>query len=132
MTNPVAVVRSMTTPEGEQYDTLVFWCPGCERLGEDGEYYGGAHALPISGDSSKRPVWQFDGNLEAPTLQPSILSRLAHRHEWVNGAFQDVGLFVCHSFLKAGVFDYLQDCTHRFTGQQVPMPPLPDWLLGLD
>ena len=132
MTNPVAVLRTTVAPDGDRYDTLVFWCPGCERMGKDGEKYGGAHALPISGDASKRPVWHFDGNLEAPTLEPSILSRLGHRHEWVDGEFKDVGLFVCHSFLRAGVFDYLPDCTHEYVGQKVSMPPLPDWLVNLD
>lgn len=34
----------------------------------------------------------------------------------------------CHSFLRAGVWDFLGDSAHDLAGQKVPMVPLPDWL----
>lgn len=79
------------------------------------EGYSGLHALPISDTRGKRPMWNFDGNLQMPTLSPSILTK----HGNVN---------VCHSFLRAGVFDFLGDCTHKYANQKVPMVPLPDWV----
>jgi len=35
----------------------------------------------------------------------------------------------CHSFLKAGVWEFLGDCAHALAGQNIPMVPLPDWLV---
>jgi hypothetical protein len=35
----------------------------------------------------------------------------------------------CHSFLKAGVWEFLTDSAHKLAGQKVPMIPLPDWVL---
>ena len=35
-----------------------------------------------------------------------------------------VGSNVCHYFLRAGVIEYLGDCTHALRGQKVM---LPDW-----
>ena len=97
---------------GDRYDALMFVCPGCAEIGGSG-----FHMLPVSGDASKRPVWTWDGNLDAPTLSPSILTsgnEPARR---------------CHSFLKAGVFEFLSDCAHSLAGQNVPMLDLPEWVL---
>lgn len=35
----------------------------------------------------------------------------------------------CHSFLRAGVWDFLSDSAHKLAGQKVPMVPLPDWMV---
>jgi hypothetical protein len=32
----------------------------------------------------------------------------------------------CHSFLRAGVWEFLSDSAHHLAGQRVPMVPLPD------
>jgi hypothetical protein len=105
-----------------QYEALMFWCPGCERPGEDGPV-GGLHMLPVSGDCGTKPRWDFDGDLEAPTLSPSILTNY---RTWDGTDPEDN---VCHSFLRAGVFEFLGDCTHALAGQHVPMPNLPEWVL---
>ncbi|QIM22963.1 hypothetical protein G7075_19995 [Phycicoccus sp. HDW14] len=95
----------------------MFVCPGCARGGDVG-----LHMLPVGGDVPEgRARWDFDGDLETPTLSPSILTRYTMHgtdgpREWV-----------CHSFLRAGVFEFLTDSTHPFAGQQVPLPDLPDW-----
>jgi hypothetical protein len=45
-------------------------------------------SLPLSGEG--HPVWQWDGNREAPTLSPSILTKSGdHTERW-------------HGFLRAG------------------------------
>jgi hypothetical protein len=115
--NPVAQLRSIND-HGHEYQALVFWCLGCEVIDSEGERQAGAHMLPVTGDSNGRPMWDFDGNLDAPTLSPSILSR-SNRAEPL----------VCHSFMRAGQMEFLGDCTHALAGQTVPLPPLPDWLL---
>ena len=95
---------------GVIYEALMFCCPGCAERGGDG-----IHMLPIGGYVGPRPSWDWDGNLGAPTLSPSILTRTTDT--------------VCHSFLRAGVFEFLGDCTHSLAGQSVPMGDLPSWAI---
>ena len=33
---------------------------------------------------------------------------------------------VCHYFLKAGVIEYLNDCTHALKGCKISLPALPE------
>lgn len=76
------------------------WCPGCK------------------GTVRIDDTWDFDGNLEAPTFSPSLLTR------W-DGVER-----VCHSFIRNGHWEFLADSTHELAGQTVPMVPLPDWFMG--
>lgn len=94
------------------YSALMFCCPGCQ---EDGS--SGLHMLPVQPVEGK-PHWTFNGDVHRPTLDPSILTRTGPD-----------GSFVCHSFLRGGVFEFLNDCTHSLAGQNVPMPNLPDWVV---
>jgi Family of unknown function (DUF6527) len=96
---------------GLHYEALAFVCPGCQS-GDDST---GLHMLPVN-STAKSPAWTWDGNLEAPTLSPSILTHVGPES-------------VCHSFLTAGVFSFLGDCTHPLAGQQVAMVDLPDWFV---
>lgn len=115
-TNPVAMVRHVRDGE-RQYDALMFCCPGCK--GDDGEG-SGLHILPIrgKGNTEGHPSWTWDGNLEAPTVEPSILTKWGLE-----------GSIICHSYLRNGVFEYLGDCTHKYANQKVALPPLPDWIV---
>lgn len=94
---------------GIHYDALAFVCPGCNN---------NLHMLPVN-TTKKSPSWEWDGNLEAPTLSPSILTKWG----------KEPKLFVCHSFLKAGVFEYLADCTHVLRCQFIKLSDLPDWFV---
>lgn len=85
------------------------WCPGCDS----------AHMLRsvLEGvDPGDEVVWGWDGDEEHPTFDPSYLCR---------GGPDDV----CHSFIRAGRWEFLGDCTHELAGQTVDLPPLPDWLV---
>lgn len=96
---------------GKQYECLAFICPGCiEGVGGTG-----LHLLPVN-TTEKSPSWNWNGNLEKPTLNPSILTGKGTRN-------------VCHSFLHDGQFQFLEDCTHPLAGQTVPMPDLPAWVV---
>ena len=75
----------------------------------------GLHMLPVN-NIEKKPNWTWDGNLEAPTLNPSILT----------GKDTDK---ICHSMLEAGIFHYLGDCNHSLVNQYVPLPDLEDWMV---
>lgn len=111
--NPVMVVRSMKNgTTGERLGRYCFvWCPGCERH----------HCPVVAEEDGWRPsiCWDWDGNLEAPTFSPSYLE-----YGWENDARER-----CHSFIKAGKWQFLSDCTHALAGQTVDMVPVPDWLM---
>lgn len=91
------------------YDALMFVCPGCVAGGSEG--YDGVHMLAVNSEV-KSPSWNWNGDLEKPTLSPSILSQ---------------GYSRCHSFLRDGVFQFLEDSDHPLSGQSVPIPELPTW-----
>ena len=83
-------------------------CPGCENM----------HHIPTKEvpydfmASSDR--WTFNGNMEKPTFSPSLNIM---RFEGVNRDRK----YVCHSFIRDGHWQFLNDCTHKLAGQTVPM-----------
>ncbi len=96
---------------GKLYDCLAFVCPGCiAMLGGTG-----LHMLAVN-STIKTPAWTWDGDLVVPTLRPSILTGRGTPN-------------ICHSFLRAGVFEFLNDCAHSLAGKKVPMPDLPEWFI---
>lgn len=105
---------------GNVYTALAFVCPGCALMPGGGS---GLHMLPVN-SPNKAPQWEWNGDLERPTLSPSILTRGAEHHE------PALSRHVCHSFLRDGVFEFLGDCTHPLVGQRVPLPDLPDWVVS--
>lgn len=85
---------------------LTFWCIGCD----------GAHTVNIGSELS--PNWHFNGDIEKPTLSPSVLVRY-------NGADADTleGLpSVCHSFVRDGKIQYLGDSTHKLANTEIELP----------
>ena len=87
-----------------------FTCPGCKNL----------HQLRVRADPEVHPSWTWNGSVEAPTFQPSILSTM--------GPFPNGRTEVCHSFVRDGRIEFLNDCTHSLANQTVEIP---DWP-GLD
>lgn len=125
--NPVTVIRQVADSEGTREGARAyFWCPGCDDL----------HGVGIPGDDgSQAPVqWEFNGDLERPTVSPSILvngtqwdeSSSFHKPRHKVGTGETT---VCHSFLRGGRWEFLGDCTHALKGQTADMVPLPDWML---
>lgn len=90
------------------WGSLWMWCPGCDK----------AHQVQLIGPNGyePKPMWSWDGNLEAPTIDGSIL------------VYESGDQPRCHSLVRAGVWEFLEDCTHSKRGTRVPMVPLPDWL----
>lgn len=89
--------------------SLDAFCPACDRVHSfNVDLEGHGHW-----DNPERPKWSFDGNWESPTFSPSMLA---------NKDSFEVEFPICHSFLENGVWRYLNDSTHRFAGQQVPLP----------
>lgn len=82
-------------------DVWVFHCPGC----------GCAHPYEV-------PAWTWNGSIEAPTFQPSLLCN------------QGVPAERCHLFVGGvngdlpGKIQFMTDCHHSLAGKVVEMV---DW-----
>ena len=91
----------------ESQGVLFFECPGCHML----------HGVNVSREGV--PKWTWNGSVVNPTFSPSIL---------VQGDFGvDRKLLTCHSFVRDGRIEFLNDCTHSLAGKTVPMQKLSDW-----
>lgn len=98
--------------EGDvRYQALMFVCPGCQKKDPS---HTGILMIPVNTDA-KSPSWHFDGNVNFPTLTPSIITTDGDGH-------------VCHAFLKEGVMEFLSDSTHSLANSSVPIPDLPEWI----
>jgi hypothetical protein len=86
------VISELDLPDGSKWYS--FYCPGCEH----------SHHFT--------PSWQFNGDYEKPTVSPSIL---------VNKGRANPTAHVCHMFIREGMIQYLDDCTHKLAGQTVAM-----------
>lgn len=77
-----------------------FECPGCGCL----------HSIIT-------PGWSFNGDIDKPTVSPSIL---------VNGnpAAHNPTAKRCHSFVRDGKIQFLADCEHELAGQTVDLPDI--------
>ena len=95
------------TYKGVPYQSILLCCPGCHD-----DAHSGYIMLPVNTDVMTS--WKWDGNLETPTLEPSILTWGANDSR-------------CHSYLRNGVWEFLSDCTHSLAGQHVPMMDFPEW-----
>ena len=107
-------------PAGHDHNLPVDWTPpGMER----------------SPENAGKPIWGFNGDLERPTLTPSILWRTGH----YAGAMplgecpickraqereHETFCVVCHSFVRDGRIQFLPDCTHALAGQTVDLPEI--------
>lgn len=88
------VVSKLTDGRGDEW--FSFYCPGCKC----------SHLF--------NRKWQFNDNLEKPTVSPSLL---------VNGNLENPTTPRCHIFVRDGNIQYLDDCTHSLAGTNVPMEP---------
>ena len=96
--------------DAQMVGTLSALCPAC----------GFEHSfrVDLEGHGHWDDAWSFDGNYDSPTFSPSMGANLRRQEEHHPR---------CHSFVKAGVWQFLKDCTHEMAGQHVPMvPPDPD------
>lgn len=98
----------MRATAGDGGSMVIFACPGCDS----------AHQVPVRGDRSKGPVWEWNGSLDLPTFKPSIRI-LNYRGAEVSG--------ICHSFVTAGRIQFCGDSTHKLKGQTVDLPDWETW-----
>jgi hypothetical protein len=86
--------------------SMLFECPGCDML----------HVVYVAGEGV--PVWTFNGDIDKPTVSPSVLVRSNYGQPPVDT--------VCHSLIKDGQIQFLGDCTHKLAGQTVEIPEYED------
>jgi len=92
-------------------DLLFFDCPGCEC----------SHFIDPH-------IWTFNGDFENPTVLPSILVKGTQdltdeqRAKIMRGEKFEPTPLVCHSFVKDGQIQFLEDCTHKLAGETVDLP----------
>jgi len=95
-------------PANEDYR---FWCPGCDEI----------HGIRAKGE---RPCWTFNGDMIKPTFSPS------HLTGWHDDDGNRFAENRCHSYIKEGNIQFLNDCHHDLKGQTVPLPPKSEWRYG--
>jgi hypothetical protein len=96
--------------DGKQTGRCAFWwCPRCDSL----------HMAYIDFPNHLGAKWHWDGNLDKPTLSPSVLCRLTDNK-------------VCHCHIRNGQIAFCSDTAPAtygtpYAGKTVPLPDLPDW-----
>ena len=86
-------------------DNALMWkCPGCQLT----------HVVYF--DRQKSPCWQWNHNVESPTITPSVRARWSY-----GNPPQDR---ICHFFITNGTIQFLSDCTHAYSGMFVDMIPI--------
>ncbi|MCD9188250.1 MAG: hypothetical protein LUM44_17675 [Pyrinomonadaceae bacterium] len=94
----------------DDIEQWVFQCVGCECL----------HGFTRQ--------WTFNGNMQKPTVMPSIIVRGTEgitddEHKRImDGEKIDPKPFVCHFFIRDGKMIYLEDSTRALKGQTVDIP----------
>ena len=81
----------------------VFMCPACKC----------GHGFIVRTDSGS-PAWTFNGDLDNPTISPSILT-------WTQGEKPGEKTNICHSFVREGKIQFLNDCGHELKGKTVDL-----------
>lgn len=126
--------RAWITRNGEgQFHGIAIQCPGC----------GDAHVVPVNwrppGEAgladSREARWEFNGDMQAPTISPSILCTSGHfadgrtecwcTYEARTGRPQPFQCVRCHSFVTGGKIQFLDDCSHALAGKTVDLPEVP-------
>lgn len=82
---------------------IMYWfhCPGCDER----------HAVYV-GHHNPKANWDFNGDVDEPTFQPSIL------------VTRPGTTYRCHSYVQEGFIRYLSDCSHDMAGQTHPLPDI--------
>ena len=100
-------------PDKPEYsDMLRFKCPAC----------GTDHFISIGPKSHFDARWTFNGDYDKPTINPSVLVTC----DIPADVKIEPNIRRCHSFIRDGRIQYLDDCTHAMAGQTVELPDIPE------
>lgn len=104
MNDEIKLKKLRSYKYGDHAKGLHFYCPACDDI----------HGVIIEGDTSKVPVWKFNGDYDRPTFEPSI--RVTYNKS------------MCHFHIENGNIKYCGDCTHDFKNKIIELPLLPDYM----
>ena len=97
---------------GNTKGQFMFLCPGCNMY----------HSVMTVEEGYGHPIWTFNGDVDQPTVNPSLLVRYPANPNAIE-EFKDWRQErVCHSFITEGKIQFLSDCTHELAGQTVEIP----------
>ena len=94
---------------------LIFYCSGCKQ------------------NHGVNGAWNFNEDSEKPTLSPSVLVKGTlpvtddEAERIMKGEKIEPKEFICHSFVRDGHIQYLNDCTHELAGRTVELLDENDW-----
>lgn len=86
-----------------------FWCEGCDEV----------HTIT--------DAWQFNGDFENPTINPSVLVTRPANPNAGKGFEEYRTEKRCHSFIKNGKIEYLPDSKHDYFGTERELLPISKW-----
>jgi len=82
--------------EHSERTQYLYNCPGC----------GYEHAFSLKSEGGHH---EFNLDLDNPTVSPSLLQNFRPDR-------------ICHSFIKDGHIQFLNDCWHELAGQTIELP----------
>ncbi len=82
-----------------------FTCPGCL-----------CDHMITTNDSNPKHNWTFNGDINRPTFSPSLLVYSQPKSDPPGPR--------CHSFIRDGKIQFLDDCEHGLKGQTIELPEL--------
>lgn len=87
--------------EGKEWHHRQFeyMCAGC----------GYTHVFGLRSEGGHH---DFDMNLSSPTISPSLLQNFGGESK------------LCHSFIRNGMIQYLNDCQHHLAGKTIELPEI--------
>jgi hypothetical protein len=118
-------MRAKYVDYGDGRRGVRFYCPGCEE----------SHLVPIDGPTK----WSFNGNLELPTITPSLDIRIGHYADGntkecycnFHQRFPDAEPLEpnlkckqCHCIVSNGKILYVKGTTHALLDKQVDLPEI--------
>lgn len=119
------------TEEEKAKGVYMIECPGCKMY----------HSIAVGQPFQNGAQWSFNGNLESPTFEPSLLVKMgkyANPEWWEERKWRNEGKspeeqedldegyvhIICHSFIRNGQIQFLSDCTHELANQTVELPTI--------
>lgn len=94
-------MKFLSISDKDQGPDYLFYCPGCKTH----------HGVWTKDRGEKTAKWDFNNDLNSPTVSPSLLIRYP----------QGDKMKICHSFIRNGYIEFLHDCTHELAGKILPL-----------
>lgn len=124
---PKAIKESDVRPDllehfPEAANRVYIYCPGCYEASKLKHPDDSGWWLNSALHCFSTKVHQFNGDMDRPTLSPSLL------HNYENGTTGE--RYCCHSFVRDGQIQFLGDCTHPLVNQTVELMDVPEMKKG--